>query len=247
VFELSSSPIRIFIAPILCTEVSASSVVSVYSTSYEQFKLADTHRAVKYAPGRILVDFFCSMVRTPFFAPDKTSTLSRAKEDAATARKPLVESASTSGVGHPVVGTAAVEAGTGTSREVGIEVADSAAGMEAAVGAAAVETGMGTSREMGMGTAESASVVEAEVSTAAVETGAGTSGEVGIGSAAVAEAEGGVMREGTVDADGKVFTTASVEIPSLPSKDLQCLVEKSAIYIIESVQNSPFSSLSWVH
>jgi len=140
-------------------------------------------------PGRILVDFFCSMVRTTFFAPDETSTLSRAEKDAATARKPLVESAfaSASGVGHPVVGTAAVEAGTGTSREVGIGAADSAAGLEAAVGAAAVEAGTGTSREVGIGAADLAAGMEAAVGAAAVGTGTGTSREVGIGPAESAE------------------------------------------------------------
>lgn len=35
VFELGSSPIRIFFAPILCTEVSASNIVSMYTINKE--------------------------------------------------------------------------------------------------------------------------------------------------------------------------------------------------------------------
>ena len=61
------------------------------------------------------------MVRRTFFAPDEASTLSRAN-------------ASASGVGHSVVGTGAVESGTGTSREVGVGTAELAAVVEVKVG-----------------------------------------------------------------------------------------------------------------
>ena len=90
-----------------------------------------------------------------------------------------------SGVGHSVVGTAAVETGTRTSREVGIGTAESAA-VEVAVGTATVETGMGTSREVGIGTAAS---------------------EL----AAVVEVDGAVIMEGVVDADDEAFTTGIVK------------------------------------
>lgn len=101
--------------------------ISTYiSHGNEQFQLADTHLAVKVAPGRILVDFFPALVRTAFFAPSE-STLSKADEDAATVGKLDVKGTSRSEVGHSVVDTAAVETGTGTSREVGIGAAESAA------------------------------------------------------------------------------------------------------------------------
>jgi hypothetical protein len=91
------------------------------------------HRAVKVAPGRILVDFLPVLVRTAFFAPEKVSTLSKVDEDAAAASKLVVEAnaegTSGSEVGHFVVGTAAAE--TGTPREVGIGAAESAAAVGA--------------------------------------------------------------------------------------------------------------------
>lgn len=72
-----------------------------------------------------------------------------------------------------------VETRTGTSREVGsIEAAESAVVAKAAVGTAAVEIGTGTSRKVDLEAAESAAVVEAE---------------------------GGVIREVVVGADGKAF------------------------------------------
>lgn len=141
-----------------------------------------------------------------------------------------------------------------------------------------VERGTRTSREVGVG--KSAAVMEAEAGTAAVEIGTITSRELEVRmeaaeSAAAVEAEGGVIREGVVDADGKAFATGidesaestsaigpttserialngadcfSVEVSSLfPSKGLWCLVEKSANYIVMSTQQSPFWSFYWVH
>jgi hypothetical protein len=122
--------------------------------------------------------------------------------------------------------------------------------------------------------------MEAEAGTAAVEIGTITSRELEVRmeaaeSAAAVEAEGDVIREGVIDADGEAFTTGivesaestsaigpttserialngagcfSVEVPSLlPSKGLRCLVKKSANYIVMSTQQSPFLFFSWVH
>jgi hypothetical protein len=148
-----------------------------------------------------------------FFAADEASTLFKADMDTAAAGKLLVEGASESGViGHSVVGTTAVA--TGTSGEVGIQAAESAAVVEAKVGTATVKTGTGTSIEVRIWTAELAAAVEAELGAAAVEPVTGTSREMGIGAAgsvAAADAEGGVIREGDVNADGKVFNTGIVD------------------------------------